>query len=149
MIHTATRFGDARTVLNVGAGAGSYAPDDRYVIAVEPSAGMRAQRPAQMVPAIDARAEDLPFDDRSFEAAMAAVTVHQWTDTRRGLAELRRVARGPVVVLTFDGDARVYRRLLRASRTVPRPAGAGRPVRLGLRRRRDCHPLRPTAASRP
>ncbi|GIH20324.1 class I SAM-dependent methyltransferase [Rugosimonospora africana] len=103
MIHAA--LGDARTVLNVGAGAGSYEPIDRYVVAVEPSAGMRAQRPAQAVPAIDARAEDLPFDDRSFDAAMATVTVHQWADAGRGLTELRRVARGPVVVLTFDGDA--------------------------------------------
>ena len=98
-------LGDARTVLNVGAGAGSYEPADRYVAAAEPSALMRAQRPAGAVPAIDARAENLPFDDRSFDAAMATVTVHQWSDSARGLAELRRVARGPVVVLTFDGDA--------------------------------------------
>jgi SAM-dependent methyltransferase len=103
MIHAA--LGDARTVLNVGAGAGSYEPTDRYVVAVEPSAGMRMQRPAHAVPAIDARAEDLPFDDGSFEAAMATLTVHQWTDHDRGLAEVRRVTLGPVVVLTFDGDA--------------------------------------------
>jgi SAM-dependent methyltransferase len=103
MIHAA--LGDDRTVLNVGAGAGSYEPHDRYVVAVEPSAGMRAQRPADTVPAIDACAEMLPFDDCSFDAAMATVTVHQWTDSSRGLAEMRRVTRGPVVVLTFDGDA--------------------------------------------
>jgi len=103
MIHTA--LGDARTVLNVGAGAGSYEPVDRHVVAVEPSARMRAQRPAAAAPALNAAAESLPFDDKSFDAVMATVTVHQWADTARGLAELRRVARGPVVVLTFDGAA--------------------------------------------
>jgi Methyltransferase domain len=103
MVHTA--LGDARSVLNVGAGAGSYEPGDRYVAAVEPSAAMRAQRPAGAVPAIDATAERLPFDDDAFDAVMATITVHQWADTAAGLAELRRVARGPVVVLTFDGDA--------------------------------------------
>jgi SAM-dependent methyltransferase len=103
MVHTA--LGDARTVLNVGAGAGSYEPADRYVTAVEPSAAMRAQRPHTAVPAIDAVAEALPFDDGAFGAAMATVTVHQWQDAEKGLAELRRVSRGPVVVLTFDGDA--------------------------------------------
>jgi SAM-dependent methyltransferase len=103
MIHSA--LGDARSVLNVGAGAGSYEPADRYVAAVEPSAAMRAQRPAGAVPAIDGTAEALPFDDDAFDAVMATVTVHQWADTAAGLAELRRVARGPVVVLTFDGGA--------------------------------------------
>ncbi|GLY93818.1 methyltransferase domain-containing protein [Actinoplanes sp. NBRC 103695] len=103
MVHAA--FGDARTLLNVGAGAGSYEPDDRYVVAVEPSAAMRAQRPAGAVPAIDATAEALPFDDDAFDAALASITVHQWSDSAKGLAELRRVTRGPVVVLTFDGDA--------------------------------------------
>ncbi|MEV6925346.1 class I SAM-dependent methyltransferase [Dactylosporangium sp. NPDC051485] len=102
-VHAA--LGSARTVLNVGAGAGSYEPADRYVVAVEPSAAMRAQRPPHVVPALDGRAEELPFDDGAFDAAMATVTVHQWADTAKGLAELRRVARGPVVVLTFDGDA--------------------------------------------
>ncbi|MFG1608545.1 class I SAM-dependent methyltransferase [Actinoplanes sp. NPDC049265] len=103
LVHTA--FGDARTVLNVGAGAGSYEPVDRHVVAVEPSAAMRAQRPPRAVPAIDAAAESLPFDENAFDAALASVTVHQWADTAKGLAELRRVTRGPVVVLTFDGDA--------------------------------------------
>ena len=102
--HIHGALGDARTVLNVGAGAGSYEPADRYVLAVEPSAAMRAQRPADAAPALNATAERLPFDDDSFDAAMATVTVHQWRDVTRGLAELRRVARGPVVVLTFDGD---------------------------------------------
>jgi SAM-dependent methyltransferase len=102
-VHAA--LGDARSVLNVGAGAGSYEPDDRLVLAVEPSRTMRAQRPRHLAPAIDATAEVLPFDDDAFDAAMAMVTIHQWADVARGLAELRRVARGPVVVLTFDADA--------------------------------------------
>jgi SAM-dependent methyltransferase len=103
LVHRA--LGDAPTVVNVGAGAGSYEPLDRYVAAVEPSAAMRAQRPAHLAPAIDATAEHLPFDDDSFAAAMASVTVHQWADLDAGLRELRRVSRGPVVILTFDGDA--------------------------------------------
>lgn len=102
-IHAA--LGDARTVLNVGAGAGSYEPGDRWVLAVEPSRIMRAQRRPTSAPAIAAYAEALPLDDDAVDAAMASITVHQWSDARRGLAELRRVARGPVVVLTFDGDA--------------------------------------------
>jgi hypothetical protein len=102
--HVHAALGEARTVLNVGAGAGSYEPEDRYVVAVEPSAAMRAQRPAGR-PAVDAVAEALPFDDDSFDAAMAMITVHQWSDLGRGLTELRRVARGPVVILTFDPDA--------------------------------------------
>jgi SAM-dependent methyltransferase len=99
-IHAA--LGDARTVINIGAGAGSYEPGDRYVLAVEPSATMRAQRPPAAVPAIDAVAESLPMDDDTVDAAMAISTIHHWSDPWRGLCELRRVARGPVVVLTFD-----------------------------------------------
>jgi SAM-dependent methyltransferase len=98
-------LGDARTVLNVGAGAGSYEPEDRHVVALEPSAQMRAQRPPHLAPAIDAAAERLPFDDDSFDAAMASMTIHQWTDLEGGLRELRRVTRGPVAIFTFDGDA--------------------------------------------
>ena len=98
-------LGPARTVLNVGAGAGSYEPEGRYVLAVEPSAVMRAQRPRWLAPAIDAVAESLPLDDRSVDAAMAMITIHQWPDAGRGLREMRRVTRGPVVIMTFDGDA--------------------------------------------
>jgi SAM-dependent methyltransferase len=72
------------------------------VLAVEPSATMRAQRPAGSAPCIDARAESLPLDDDSVDAAMACVTIHHWNPRDRGLQELRRVARGPVVVFTFD-----------------------------------------------
>ncbi len=95
-------LGTARTVLNVGAGAGSYEPADRQVTAVEPSASMRAQRPAGLAVAVDAVAEELPFADGSFDAAMTTFSVHQWGDLRAGLREVRRVTRGPVVILTCD-----------------------------------------------
>jgi SAM-dependent methyltransferase len=95
-------LGAAGTILNVGAGAGSYEPRGRNVIAVEPSAAMRAQRPANLAVAIDATAENLPFPDKSFDAAMATFTVHQWQDLAAGLREMRRVTRGPVIVLSCD-----------------------------------------------
>jgi SAM-dependent methyltransferase len=98
-------LGSARSLINVGAGAGSYEPDDLEVTAIEPSLAMRSQRPPRLVVALDAVAEELPFDENSFDAAMATVTIHQWSDSDRGLRELRRVSRGPVVILTFDGDA--------------------------------------------
>ena len=103
LVHQA--LGAARSVLNIGAGAGSYEPADRYVLAIEPSASMRAQRPAHLVPAIHGVAEKLPLDDQSVDAAMAMVTVHQWPDFEKGLAELRRVTRDRILVLTFDGAA--------------------------------------------
>jgi SAM-dependent methyltransferase len=99
-VHAA--LGDARTVLNVGAGTGSYEPADRWVLAVEPSATMRAQRPPGSAPAIAAQAESLPFDDGAVDAAMACVTIHHWRPVEAGLAELRRVSRGPVVIFTFE-----------------------------------------------
>lgn len=102
-------LGDARTVLNVGAGTGSYEPLDRSVIAVEPSALMRSQRPAEAPPCVAAVAERLPFGDRSFDAAMALSTLHHWQDPIAGLLELRRVARR-VVVFTFDGGIAWRRR---------------------------------------
>ncbi len=102
--HIHAALGDARTVLNVGAGAGSYEPPDRWLLAVEPSATMRAQRPPGAAPAIAARAEALPFDDNAVDAAMACVTIHHWEPPEAGLAELRRVSRGPVVVFTFELD---------------------------------------------
>jgi SAM-dependent methyltransferase len=94
-IHAA--LGDARTVLNVGAGAGAYEPRDRDVTAVEPSAVMRAQRPPGAAPCIDARAEALPFADGAFDAAMAVLSDHHWSDRAGGLRELRRVGRRAVV----------------------------------------------------
>ena len=94
-------LGDAKTVVNVGAGAGSYEPADRRVTAVEPSQEMISQR-VNANPVIQGVAENLPFDDNAFDAAMATLTVHHWTDKQKGLAEMRRVARERVVILTFD-----------------------------------------------
>lgn len=105
MIETA--LGDARRVLNVGAGTGNYEPKYREVVALEPSAEMIAQRPADAAPAVQGVAENLPFPDDSFDAAMGVLTVHHWPDPAKGLAEMRRVSRGPVVLLTFDPDSRV------------------------------------------
>ena len=96
-------FGDARTVLNVGAGTGSYEPPGRDVIAVEPSAVMRAQRPAGAAPCVSAVTESLPFQDQSFDAAMAFATIHHWRDPIAGLREMRRAARR-VVVFTIDAS---------------------------------------------
>jgi SAM-dependent methyltransferase len=99
-IHAA--LGDARTVLNVGAGTGSYEPRDRSVLAVEPSAVMAAQRLADAAPLVRASAEALPFGDSSFDAAMAVLSDHHWRDARRGLRELGRVARRRVVLFSWD-----------------------------------------------
>ncbi|MDP4149938.1 MAG: class I SAM-dependent methyltransferase [Bacteroidota bacterium] len=93
----------ARTVLNVGAGAGSYEPEGKYIVAVEPSVTMRQQRMAAgKAPAINAKADNLPFDDNAFDASMAMVTVHHWPDMDKGLKEIRRVTKQQVVIMTFD-----------------------------------------------
>ena len=98
----AESLGAAKTVLNVGAGTGSYEPADREVTAVEPSMEMIRQRRPTAAPVIQGGAEDLPFEDESFDASMAVLTVHHWADKAKGLREMRRVTRGPVVLLTFD-----------------------------------------------
>ncbi len=98
-------LGNAAPVLNVGAGGGSYEPEDRRVVAVEPSAVMIAQREPGAAPAIQAVAEQLPFPDQSFGAAMGVLTVHHWSDRARGLAEVKRVTRGPIVLFTRDPHA--------------------------------------------
>ena len=95
-------LGDARSVVNVGAGAGSYEPEDVEVIPVEPSEGMIAQRPPSAAPARQGFAESLPLPDRCADAAMAILTIHHWGDLAAGLREMRRVARGRIVVLHFD-----------------------------------------------
>jgi ubiquinone/menaquinone biosynthesis C-methylase UbiE len=100
-----TALGDAQTVLNVGAGTGSYEPADRQVTAVEPSAEMIAQRPAGSAPVVQASAEDLPFGDNSFDAAMAILTVHHWADVGAGLSEMRRVTRQRILIVAFDPAA--------------------------------------------
>jgi len=101
-------LGDARTVLNVGAGTGSYEPLDRSVVAVEPSALMRSQRPPDAAPCLAGVAESLPFEDQSFDAAMAVCTVHHWQDAVAGLREMRRVARRVVVFLFDTSDANQF-----------------------------------------
>jgi SAM-dependent methyltransferase len=102
-------LGDAGSVLNVGAGAGSYEPLDRDVIAVEPSAVMIAQRPAGSAAAIQASAEELPLEDDSVDVAMAIVSDHHWLDRPAGFREMRRVARDRVVILNADpGRAELF-----------------------------------------
>lgn len=100
-------LGGARTVVNVGAGAGSYEPEVR-VVAVEPSATMVAQRPAGAAPAVRASALALPFRADAFDAALAVLTLHHWPEWRVGVAEMARVARERVVILTFDADAESF-----------------------------------------
>ena len=102
-------LGSAGTVLNVGAGTGSYEPPDREVTAVEPSRVMRAQRPASAAACVAATAESLPFEDKRFDAAMAFATVHHWQDPIAGMREMQRVARR-VVVFTCDTSDRAWRR---------------------------------------
>lgn len=97
-------LGDARSVLNAGAGAGSYEPADRQVLAVEPSPVMIAQRPPGAAPAIRAVAEALPLEDRSVDATMGVFTMQHWDDVDRGLAELLRVTRERIVLVTLDLD---------------------------------------------
>lgn len=98
-------LGDARSVVNVGAGAGSYEPRDRYVVAIEPSDIMAAQRPRALAPAIRAAAHCLPLRDGSVDAAMSVLSLHHWDEEQeQGVRELRRVASGPVVLLTCDPD---------------------------------------------
>src|SRR5262249_27178141 len=95
-------LGDARTLVNVRAGAGGYEPGDRGAVAVEPSRTMIDQRPRDAAPCIQGVAEHLPFRDRALDASLAVLTIHHWTDQAAGLAEIRRVARRRVVLLTWD-----------------------------------------------
>jgi len=104
----AEALGPARTILNVGAGTGSYEPADRHVTAVEPSGEMIRQRGPGKATAIQASAGDLPFADKSFDASMAILTIHHWPDKEAGLREMRRVTRGPIVLLTFDPSRRPW-----------------------------------------
>jgi SAM-dependent methyltransferase len=103
VIHGA--LGDARSVLNVGAGTGSYEPHDRQVLAVEPSETMLRQRPRSAAPVVRAQAEALPLSDQTIDASMALMTLHHWEDWRQGVHEMRRVTRDRIVVWTFDPDA--------------------------------------------
>ena len=94
--------------MNVGAGGGSYEPEGRQITAVEPSAKMIQQRPPSNATIIQGSAEDLPFDDKSFDAAMAVLTIHHWSDQERGVKEMRRVTRGKIVFLTYDPSFRGF-----------------------------------------
>jgi SAM-dependent methyltransferase len=131
-------LGDARTVVNVGAGTGCYEPPDREVTAVEPSAVMRAQRPKGSAPSIDAKSESLPFPDKTFDAAMAVLSDHHWRDPIAGLRELRRVARR-VVVFQFDNELFPRFWLVRdylpefAAEAAKRPTLTGRATAIGAR----------------
>ena len=97
-------LGTARRVVDVGAGAGSYEIGDHTYVAVEPSRVMIDQRARSAPPVVQAVAERLPFPDRSFDAATAVLTAHHWPDLTAGIEEVRRVADGPVVILTWDPD---------------------------------------------
>lgn len=101
-------LGSAQTVLNVGAGAGSYEPAGRTVTALEPSAEMIRQRPAGAAPAVQGSAGEIPFPDQSFDAVMGVLTIHHWPDQQQGIREMCRVARKRVVLLTFDPSARPW-----------------------------------------
>jgi SAM-dependent methyltransferase len=95
-------LGDCSTLLNVGAGTGSYEPRTRQVVALEPSAVMIAQRPQGSAPVVQGRAECLPFRNKSFDAVLAVLTVHHWTDRQTGFSECARVARKRVLFLSID-----------------------------------------------
>lgn len=98
-------LGSAKTVLNVGAGAGSYEPNDRYVVALEPSPVMRSHRIRRdKTPAINGTAQEIPFDDSSFDASLAILTIHHWSDWKKGIQEIKRVTKNKIVILTFDPD---------------------------------------------
>jgi SAM-dependent methyltransferase len=105
-IHAA--LGQAATVLNVGAGTGSYEPVDRHVTAVEPSLEMIRQRSPSAARAVQASAEYLPFADGAFDASMAILTLHHWRNREAGLSEMRRVTRGRIVLLTYDPSHRPW-----------------------------------------
>jgi len=104
----AAALGDARTVINIGAGAGSYEPPGRTLLAVEPSERMVAQRPKDAAPCVRAVAGALPIRSAAADAAMASLTIHHWPDWRQGLSEMRRIARRRVVLFTFDPDANTF-----------------------------------------
>ncbi|OFX05938.1 MAG: MerR family transcriptional regulator [Alphaproteobacteria bacterium RIFCSPHIGHO2_12_FULL_63_12] len=101
-------LGCAKTVLNIGAGSGSYEPANKQVTAVEPSAEMIAQRPPSTTVSIQAYAEDLPFEDNAFDASMAVLTIHHWSDQTKGVMEMRRVTKGKMIFLTYDPGFRGF-----------------------------------------
>src|SRR3954447_25050753 len=125
-------LGDAQTMLNVGAGSGSYEHSDRGVPAVEPSAVMRAQRPARAARCVAATADRLPFEDQSFDAAMAFATVHHWPDPIAGLREMQRVARRVVVFTCETTDVSWRRRFWLTRDYLPEVAASPVGLATGL-----------------
>jgi SAM-dependent methyltransferase len=101
----AVALGGARSAVNVGAGTGSYEPRVLSLVGVEPAVSMIAQRPAGAAPCVRGHAETLPFGDRAFDAGLAVLTIHHWSDWRMGLRELARVARQRIVLLTWDPNS--------------------------------------------
>ena len=144
-------LGHARSVVNVGAGAGSYEPADRKVIAVEPSMTMIRQRSRDAAPVVRGLANALPFRDESFDASLAILTVHHWSDRQKGLDELRRASRRRVVILTWDPsyqgfwlhdyfpeiweiDRRIFPSLEAQSRPLSRSSQSAQPVAAAMPR---------------
>lgn len=97
-------LGTCRSILNVGAGTGSYEPTDRFVVAIEPSVEMLNQRQSSAAIAIRGSADRLPIRDSSLEAGLAILTLHHWPDWRKGLRDMLRVSRNRIVILTWDPD---------------------------------------------
>ncbi|MBV8952133.1 MAG: class I SAM-dependent methyltransferase, partial [Actinobacteria bacterium] len=138
-------LGDARTVVNVGAGAGAYEPSDRAVVAVEPATVMLRQRPSGSAPVVQAVAEDLPFADAQFDAAMASLTIHHWPDWRAGIREMRRVARQRIVLFHFDLAHQdrfwLVEHYLPEALALPAPSVEEIQAALGLRLRAEVVPV--------
>lgn len=101
-------LGDARTVLNVGAGTGSYEPVDRKITAIDPSMKMIRQRPSSKATVLQANAEHIPYQDKSFDASMAILTIHHWSDQKKGVLEMRRVTRDTITFLTYEPSFRGF-----------------------------------------
>jgi len=142
-IHAA--LGDGQTLVNVGAGTGNYEPTDRRVVAVEPSAAMIRQRGAGSTSVVRGFAESLPFEAASFDAALAMLTIHHWSDVRRGLAELRRVARRQVVFFFEPLSTHGFWALEYFPAALALPSEQGAPGEAALREVLDVHEVRPVA----
>src|SRR5216117_260400 len=132
-------LGDARSVLNVGAGTGAYEPPDLEVLAVEPSDAMIAQRPPGSAPALRGSAESLPVADKSFDAALAVNTIHHWDDLAAGWRELRRVARKRIVI--FRCDRRAGTPLWLVDRYLPALAEGGKAAAIAETIERELGPV--------
>lgn len=118
-------LGNSKTVINIGAGTGSYEPRDRTVVAVEPSEVMIKQRSFQCIPSVRAMADSLPFIDKSFDASMTVISIHHWhPNQRKGIEEMRRVARNKVLIVTYD--SRVCEQMWLTTDYIPETANLDR-----------------------